>query len=230
MEEYRDQPTHAEKIFYQQKLLQEDVVRIRAGISQVSTVRANASALDIKVTTAASPTCSLNLLCTTCPSFYKVILVVSSCKVQDVIFCFFFFFWGCGLETRCSLLFFPGCFLIFCNWHSVSGWLWLSRWVIGDKPSRLVLCFHVWFCRRWRMRGMSISSWREMWTGWSQPCRDRWIAAIFLRLWLWKYTPAVVHFNTQAWIRTSCKWLISDETRKLILSWYLVKDHSLVSI
>ncbi|XP_037548652.1 pleckstrin homology domain-containing family A member 7 [Nematolebias whitei] len=42
MEEYRDQPTHAEKISYQQKLLQEDVVRIRAGISQVSTEMENA--------------------------------------------------------------------------------------------------------------------------------------------------------------------------------------------
>lgn len=39
MEEYRDQPSHAEKIAYQQKLLQEDVVHIRAEISQVSTVR-----------------------------------------------------------------------------------------------------------------------------------------------------------------------------------------------
>lgn len=40
MEDYRDQPAHAEKIAYQQKLLQEDVVHIRAEISQVSTVRA----------------------------------------------------------------------------------------------------------------------------------------------------------------------------------------------
>lgn len=39
MEQYRDQPAHAEKIAYQQKLLQEDVVHIRAEISQVSTVR-----------------------------------------------------------------------------------------------------------------------------------------------------------------------------------------------
>lgn len=38
MEQYRDQPAHAEKIAYQQKLLQEDVVHIRAEISQVSTV------------------------------------------------------------------------------------------------------------------------------------------------------------------------------------------------
>nr|XP_046244387.1 pleckstrin homology domain-containing family A member 7 isoform X2 [Scatophagus argus] len=37
MEQYRDQPAHAEKIAYQQKLLQEDVVHIRAEISQVST-------------------------------------------------------------------------------------------------------------------------------------------------------------------------------------------------
>lgn len=39
MEQYKDQPAHAEKIAYQQKLLQEDVVHIRAEISQVSTVR-----------------------------------------------------------------------------------------------------------------------------------------------------------------------------------------------
>lgn len=38
MEQYRAQPAHAEKIAYQQKLLQEDVVHIRAEISQVSTV------------------------------------------------------------------------------------------------------------------------------------------------------------------------------------------------
>ncbi|XP_053093873.1 pleckstrin homology domain-containing family A member 7 isoform X5 [Pangasianodon hypophthalmus] len=37
MEQYRDQPPHAEKIAYQQRLLQEDVVHIRADISQVST-------------------------------------------------------------------------------------------------------------------------------------------------------------------------------------------------
>ncbi|XP_046713289.1 pleckstrin homology domain-containing family A member 7 isoform X3 [Silurus meridionalis] len=37
MEQYRDQPAHAEKIAYQQRLLQEDVVHIRAEISQVST-------------------------------------------------------------------------------------------------------------------------------------------------------------------------------------------------
>ncbi|XP_058257740.1 pleckstrin homology domain-containing family A member 7 isoform X8 [Hemibagrus wyckioides] len=37
MEQYRDQPAHAEKIAYQQRLLQEDVVHIRADISQVST-------------------------------------------------------------------------------------------------------------------------------------------------------------------------------------------------
>lgn len=41
MEQYRDQPAHAEKIAYQQKLLQEDVVHIRAEISKVSTVRHN---------------------------------------------------------------------------------------------------------------------------------------------------------------------------------------------
>lgn len=43
MEQYRDQPAHAEKIAYQQKLLQEDVVHIRAEISQVSTVRNEAA-------------------------------------------------------------------------------------------------------------------------------------------------------------------------------------------
>uniref|UniRef100_A0A3P9J6V1 Pleckstrin homology domain containing, family A member 7b n=1 Tax=Oryzias latipes TaxID=8090 RepID=A0A3P9J6V1_ORYLA len=42
MEEYRDQPSHAEKIANQQKLLQEDVVHIRAEISQVSTEMENA--------------------------------------------------------------------------------------------------------------------------------------------------------------------------------------------
>ncbi|KAJ7994992.1 hypothetical protein DPEC_G00255280 [Dallia pectoralis] len=42
MEQYRDQPAHQEKIAYQQRLLQEDVVHIRAEISQVSTEMANA--------------------------------------------------------------------------------------------------------------------------------------------------------------------------------------------
>ncbi|XP_036951430.1 pleckstrin homology domain-containing family A member 7 isoform X18 [Acanthopagrus latus] len=42
MEQYRDQPAHAEKIAYQQKLLQEDVVHIRAEISKVSTEMENA--------------------------------------------------------------------------------------------------------------------------------------------------------------------------------------------
>ncbi|XP_042177075.1 LOW QUALITY PROTEIN: pleckstrin homology domain-containing family A member 7 [Oncorhynchus tshawytscha] len=42
MEQYRDQPTHQEKISYQQRLLQEDVVHIRAEISQVSTEMENA--------------------------------------------------------------------------------------------------------------------------------------------------------------------------------------------
>ncbi|XP_072517114.1 pleckstrin homology domain-containing family A member 7 isoform X3 [Salminus brasiliensis] len=42
MEQYRDQPSHAEKIAYQQRLLQEDVVHIRADISQVSTEMENA--------------------------------------------------------------------------------------------------------------------------------------------------------------------------------------------
>ena len=39
MEQYRDRPAHLEKIAYQQRLLQEDVVHIRAQISRVSTVR-----------------------------------------------------------------------------------------------------------------------------------------------------------------------------------------------
>lgn len=42
MEQYQDQPAHAEKIAYQQRLLQEDVVHIRADISQVSTEMENA--------------------------------------------------------------------------------------------------------------------------------------------------------------------------------------------
>jgi len=45
MEEYKEQPAHAEKIAYQQKLLQEDVVHIRAEISQVSTVRKTPTSL-----------------------------------------------------------------------------------------------------------------------------------------------------------------------------------------
>uniref|UniRef100_A0A8C1MSL0 Pleckstrin homology domain containing, family A member 7b n=1 Tax=Cyprinus carpio TaxID=7962 RepID=A0A8C1MSL0_CYPCA len=42
MEQYHDQPAHAEKITYQQKLLREDVVHIRADISKVSTEMENA--------------------------------------------------------------------------------------------------------------------------------------------------------------------------------------------
>ncbi|XP_017556153.1 pleckstrin homology domain-containing family A member 7 isoform X5 [Pygocentrus nattereri] len=42
MEQYCDQPSHAEKIAYQQRLLQEDVVHIRADISKVSTEMENA--------------------------------------------------------------------------------------------------------------------------------------------------------------------------------------------
>ncbi|XP_059362348.1 pleckstrin homology domain-containing family A member 7 isoform X3 [Carassius carassius] len=37
MEQYKDQPAHAEKIAYQQRLLQEDLVHIRADMSRVST-------------------------------------------------------------------------------------------------------------------------------------------------------------------------------------------------
>ncbi|KAJ8249141.1 hypothetical protein GJAV_G00231600 [Gymnothorax javanicus] len=37
MEQYRGQPTHVEKIAYQQRLLQEDLVHIRAEISRIST-------------------------------------------------------------------------------------------------------------------------------------------------------------------------------------------------
>ncbi|XP_036399108.1 pleckstrin homology domain-containing family A member 7-like isoform X2 [Megalops cyprinoides] len=42
LEQYRDQPAHAEKIAYQQRLLQEDVVHIRAEMSQVTTEMENA--------------------------------------------------------------------------------------------------------------------------------------------------------------------------------------------
>ncbi|XP_010226253.1 PREDICTED: pleckstrin homology domain-containing family A member 7 [Tinamus guttatus] len=42
MEQYKDQPQHAEKISYQQRLLQEDLIRIRAEISKVSTEMENA--------------------------------------------------------------------------------------------------------------------------------------------------------------------------------------------
>lgn len=39
MEQYRDQPQHLEKIAYQQRLLQEDLVHIRAELFRESTVR-----------------------------------------------------------------------------------------------------------------------------------------------------------------------------------------------
>lgn len=39
MDQYRDQPQHLEKIAYQQRLLQEDLVHIRAELSRESTVR-----------------------------------------------------------------------------------------------------------------------------------------------------------------------------------------------
>ncbi|XP_043828427.1 pleckstrin homology domain-containing family A member 7 isoform X5 [Dromiciops gliroides] len=42
MEQYKDQPQHSEKISYQQKLLQEDLVHIRAEISKLSTEMENA--------------------------------------------------------------------------------------------------------------------------------------------------------------------------------------------
>ncbi|KAM6980639.1 pleckstrin homology domain-containing family A member 7 [Aplochiton taeniatus] len=42
MEQYQDQPAHADKIAYQQRLLQEDVVHIRAQVSQVATEMENA--------------------------------------------------------------------------------------------------------------------------------------------------------------------------------------------
>ncbi|XP_055211875.1 pleckstrin homology domain-containing family A member 7 isoform X7 [Gorilla gorilla gorilla] len=42
MEQYRDQPQHLEKIAYQQKLLQEDLVHIRAELSRESTEMENA--------------------------------------------------------------------------------------------------------------------------------------------------------------------------------------------
>lgn len=56
MEQYRDQPAHAEKIAYQQKLLQEDVVHIRAEISQVSTVRHKLHSIMLLIENAASLT------------------------------------------------------------------------------------------------------------------------------------------------------------------------------
>ncbi|XP_061466248.1 pleckstrin homology domain-containing family A member 7 isoform X7 [Rhineura floridana] len=42
MEQYKDQPQHTQKISYQQKLLQEDLIHIRAEISKVSTEMENA--------------------------------------------------------------------------------------------------------------------------------------------------------------------------------------------
>lgn len=39
MEKYQEQPAHAHKIAYQQRLLQEDLVAIRAQMSRLSTVR-----------------------------------------------------------------------------------------------------------------------------------------------------------------------------------------------
>ena len=39
MEQYQDQPQHLEKIAYQQRLLQEDLVHIRAELCRESTVR-----------------------------------------------------------------------------------------------------------------------------------------------------------------------------------------------
>ncbi|XP_071414993.1 pleckstrin homology domain-containing family A member 7 isoform X3 [Pithys albifrons albifrons] len=42
MDQYKDQPQHTEKISYQQRLLQEDLIRIRAEISKVSTEMENA--------------------------------------------------------------------------------------------------------------------------------------------------------------------------------------------
>ncbi|XP_078004770.1 pleckstrin homology domain-containing family A member 7 isoform X6 [Phascolarctos cinereus] len=42
MEQYKDQPQHSEKISYQQRLLQEDLVHIRAEISKLSTEMENA--------------------------------------------------------------------------------------------------------------------------------------------------------------------------------------------
>lgn len=39
MEQYRDQPGHRQKVAYQQRLLQEDLVSIRAQLSRLSTVR-----------------------------------------------------------------------------------------------------------------------------------------------------------------------------------------------
>ena len=38
MEQYQEQPGHGHKIAYQQRLLQEDLVTIRASISRFSTV------------------------------------------------------------------------------------------------------------------------------------------------------------------------------------------------
>lgn len=41
MELFHEQPAHAHKIAYQQRLLQEDLVSIRAQISRLSTVQIN---------------------------------------------------------------------------------------------------------------------------------------------------------------------------------------------
>lgn len=119
MEQYRDQPAHAEKIAYQQKLLQEDVVHIRAEISQVSTVRHklhsqihytnNENVVHLVLT---DKVLWLLLYCWVHATTSIMLLLVEN-KMFTSIF-------------SCSLL------MVSATGATVSGWLWLSKWVLGE--------------------------------------------------------------------------------------------------
>lgn len=72
--------------------------------------------------------------------------------------------------------------------------------------------------RRWRMLGTSITDWKRMWTGWSQPCRDRWTAMIFLRsIFLGSLLLLYSDFNQEALLRDyRFQIFIQDKKRDLV--------------
>ena len=76
--------------------------------------------------------------------------------------------------------------------------------------------------RRWRTRGMSTANWRGMWTGWSQPWRDRWTALISLRsLPQWSMfthtsSHSFIHFHAWVWVGTGCRLQMSYPQTKEI--------------
>ncbi len=86
------------------------------------------------------------------------------------------------------------------------------------------------FCRRWRTHGTSTAGWREMWTGWSQPCRDRWTAAISLRSVAQWSLLTHTHTHKQSFtLMDGCVWewvtgyWFHMHRQRILCGWYLFR-------